>query len=228
MMHRRSLTSFQDCAVGKWPTGLDETACKPASSGAHGPSLFPGGIERVAQLWSERWRPPAGWRAAAGEWRGCFHLLSQSAHVCMLILLYPHLHQSTHVAALQQLFQDEELVALGGQRPVGDGTWNAGRAKMRDWEQFRTVRWRSSSLGCLLVFPHENALCAAPPPPTSRSSPHLLIHARRSGESRSATLFKVCRSVTFNGSGEALLCFYSADVAAGQKKEKRKASSQAV
>lgn len=36
-----------------------------------------------------------------------------------------------------ELFQDEELVVLGGQRPVGGGTWNADRVKTRDWEQFR-------------------------------------------------------------------------------------------
>lgn len=98
MMHCSSLTSFQDCAIGKWPIGLDETACKPAITGPLDPHCFHEELNKQRSFGVKGWGLQPGGELQQGEWRGCLHLLSRSARICVLILLYPQLHESSHVA----------------------------------------------------------------------------------------------------------------------------------
>lgn len=91
-----------------------------------------------------------------------------------------------------------------------------GRVKMRGLRKIKEARWRSSSLGLLLLFPHKKVLSATYPGPADHHHVHLYMQGTVDSQGQ-LLFFKVCRSATFNGSWDSHLCFYSADVAARKK-----------
>lgn len=91
-----------------------------------------------------------------------------------------------------------------------------GRVKMRGLRKIKEARWRSSSLGCLLLFPHKKALSLSYPCPADHR--HVLLYMQGTVASQGQLLFfEVCRSATLNGSWDSHPCFHSANVAASKK-----------
>lgn len=78
MMHCR----FQDCAVGKWPIGSDETACKAAIAGPMDPHCFHEELNKQRGFGLKGWglQPGGELRQESGEAASiCCHALLVSA-----------------------------------------------------------------------------------------------------------------------------------------------------
>lgn len=177
----------------------------------------------MTRLWIYRSGPPVGWQAAAGAWAAqrqhCFHLLSRSAHICMLILLYPHLRENTLVAAAAHSGWG---INRAGSTKTGTWCWwdvkhrENGDLKKCEIRKKKNQRGKKQNLHTGFLIFHVRMLSPLRPVHPAGSVLANTCKICR-GQSRSGIRFRVSRWVTFSGRQSAPPRRRSADVAAGKK-----------